>query len=120
MPNLVIEANLFLEVYKFYENNLIPRGKIDFSDMIYYANKYITSLAKEKNILDYQYIVIDEYQDISIERYKFAKNLSLITNSKVVSVGDDWQTIFSLVVMRCRLRQARGFMRIWSTLHRMT
>ncbi len=100
---MLMEANLFLEVYKFYENNLIPRGKIDFSDMIYYANKYITSLAKEKNILDYQYIVIDEYQDISIERYKFAKNLSLITNSKVVSVGDDWQTIFSFAGSRIDL-----------------
>jgi len=89
------EFELFDKLYEFYKDEIIPKNKIDFSDMIYYANKQLNELADDNNILDYDYIIIDEYQDISIDRYQFAKNVSLLSKAKVVSVGDDWQTIYS-------------------------
>lgn len=96
------EANLFLKLYNYYEAKLIPQNRIDFSDMIYYANKYIGNI-KEESKLGYDYLIIDEYQDISLDRYEFAKNIAETADAKVVSVGDDWQTIFSFAGSRIDL-----------------
>ena len=98
-----LEANLFIHVYKYYQNELMPKHRVDFSDMIYYANKYIKTIPSVKNVLEYEYLIIDEYQDISIDRYLFARNISMISNAKVISVGDDWQTIFSFAGSRIDL-----------------
>lgn len=100
---MVKEANLFINIYNYYEKHVIPENKIDFSDMIYYANKYMSGISENQNILDYKYLIIDEYQDISEERYEFARNISLLSNCKVTSVGDDWQTIFSFAGSRIDL-----------------
>lgn len=101
------EAKLIQDIYQYYENELLPNNQIDFSDMIFYANKYM----KNENVLDYEYLIIDEYQDISLDRYEFAHNISLLTNAKVISVGDDWQTIFSFAGSRLDLflRYNRSF-----------
>lgn len=100
---MVKEASLFIKLFNYYESQLIPKNKIDFDDMIYYANKYMTNVNSTQNLLNYDYIIIDEYQDISIDRYNFAKNISNISNAKVISVGDDWQTIFSFAGSRIDL-----------------
>lgn len=100
---MIREANLFIKIYNYYEKELLPKNRIDFSDMIYYANKYMKDLAENENILDYDYLIVDEYQDISIDRYQFARNISLLSKAKVTSVGDDWQTIFSFAGSRIDL-----------------
>lgn len=85
------------EFFNFYQKQLFLNTEsygFDFSDMIYYANKYIGRL-RGKDKFAYDYIIIDEYQDISSERYIFTKNLSTLNGSKVVAVGDDWQSIFA-------------------------
>lgn len=97
------EANLVLKVYEYYQKELLPKNRIDFSDMIYYANKYMKSLPEGSNVLDYDYLIVDEYQDISLDRYYFARNISLLSNAKVIAVGDDWQTIFSFAGSRIDL-----------------
>lgn len=97
------EKELLLKLYNYYESELWPKNRIDFSDMIYYANKYMNELQSADNKLNYDYIIIDEYQDISLERYEFAKNVSQTSNAKVISVGDDWQTIFSFAGSRIDL-----------------
>ena len=48
-----------------------------------------------KNLIDYDYLIIDEYQDVSYERYELALELVKINNLKLTAIGDDWQTIFS-------------------------
>ena len=100
---LIEESNLIIKLYNYYQSKTIQKNQIDFADMIYYANKYLLTLNTNNNILDYEYIIIDEYQDISINRYKLARNLSLMSNAKIVSVGDDWQTIFSFAGSRIDL-----------------
>ena len=89
--------------YHYYESKLFPQNRIDFADMIYHANRYLKELDESTNLLDYEYLIIDEYQDISLSRYHFAKNISAISNAKVISVGDDWQTIFSFAGSRIDL-----------------
>lgn len=42
----------------------------------------------------YDYIFIDEYQDINYVRCKLLQELQKINNSKLFVVGDDWQSIY--------------------------
>ncbi|MGL4766342.1 MAG: UvrD-helicase domain-containing protein [Aeromonas sp.] len=84
---------IFTEYYKFYENELKIKSKIDFNDMINKAIEYI-----EKNSIpnqfNFKYIIIDEFQDISMSRYKLIKAIKNKTNSNIMAVGDDWQSIY--------------------------
>lgn len=82
---------IFRHFYDFYESTLQSSGKIDFNDMI---NKS-TEIIKLGFIPEhYKYIIIDEYQDISVSRFKLIKALQNQTNAKVICVGDDWQSIY--------------------------
>lgn len=64
-------------IYK--QNNKL----IDFDDMINMPNPI------ESN---YEYIIVDEYQDIAKDRYELINKISL--NKTLIVVGDDWQSIF--------------------------
>ena len=64
---------------------------IDFDDMINNACKSI----KEKGCpVNYKYILVDEYQDVSYMRYHFLKTIQETINSKIIVIGDDWQSIY--------------------------
>jgi len=82
---------IFKNFYNFYEHSLSSTGQIDFNDMINKATDIIKLGFVPNN---YKYIIIDEYQDISVSRFKLIKSLQLATNSKVICVGDDWQSIY--------------------------
>ncbi len=92
-PTLRKQLEIARSFYIQYEMDKKEQNKIDFADMINFAYQNMEQLKDKK--LDYQYIIIDEYQDISTGRYNFAKRLSDIFDSKIVAVGDDWQAIFS-------------------------
>ena len=52
-------------------------------------------LIKDKGLKRYyKYIIIDEFQDISISRYNLIKIIKESCNSKIFSVGDDYQSIY--------------------------
>ena len=89
------QYKIILDFYKFYQTELYGKEKygFDFSDMLYYGKLYMTSV--NKNLIDYDYLIIDEYQDVSYERYELALELVKINNLKLTAIGDDWQTIFS-------------------------
>lgn len=86
---------LAVQVYFDYERELRKNKKIDFEDMI---NNAINELDNDKNLYTdvYAHILIDEYQDISAQRYKLVKKL-LERNQgcKLFCVGDDWQSIMA-------------------------
>lgn len=83
------------DFYIYYQKKLYGAEDygFDFSDMIYYANKYIERVGRN-NKLNFEYIIIDEYQDISKDRYELTKKIAKKNNSKIVAVGDDWQAIY--------------------------
>lgn len=61
-------------------------------------NKAIDGLDKDQNLRTdaYDHILIDEYQDISAQRYKLIKKLlDHNPKCKLFCVGDDWQSIMS-------------------------
>ena len=78
----------FVEAYYQMEQN---ENEIDFTDAIIEA----TILCKNGCCPDYDYILVDEFQDISIDRYKFLQSLRRKSPlTKLFCVGDDWQSIF--------------------------
>jgi len=86
-------GNLALPVFSDYEEVLRQHEKIDFEDMI---NNAILELDRNESLRAdvYDHILIDEYQDISQQRYKLAKTLLERNPScKLFCVGDDWQSI---------------------------
>jgi len=86
-------GRLALEVYRVYEQQLRECGKIDFEDMI---NSAIRELRKDGGLYAgvYDHILVDEYQDISKQRYKLiCELLSRNPKCKLFCVGDDWQSI---------------------------
>lgn len=75
-----------------YEGYLLQRKEIDFSDMINKASEYI---AKGQFKKKFSYVIIDEFQDISIGRYQLVKAIKESNpECKLFCVGDDWQSIY--------------------------
>lgn len=66
-------------------------NEIDFTDAIIKA----TELCNNGHRPDYDYILVDEFQDISMDRYLFLKSLRRKDPlTKLFCVGDDWQSIY--------------------------
>ena len=85
---------LLLIIKKIYEIYILEKtstGTIDFDDMIYMA----TDLVKEKGIKkNYEYIIVDEYQDTSQVREYLVRAIRNKTEAYVTVVGDDFQSIY--------------------------
>lgn len=82
------------QVIKYYDKYIHDRYMIDFEDMINYAYRDMFEYKNISKQVDYDYIIVDEYQDVSTQKYNFIKKLSDVFNAKIVAVGDDWQAIF--------------------------
>lgn len=84
--------DLFEPILKKYELYLSEGEMIDFSDMITQSAEFVQT-GEYKSTFDY--IIIDEYQDVSKARYKLIKALlDQKPNTKLFCVGDDWQSIY--------------------------
>jgi DNA helicase IV len=87
---------LFLKIiqpiFDKYQQYLRDRKEIDFSDMINKAAAYVANKQFDKK---YSYIIIDEFQDISISRYQLVRAVKNNNPScKLFCVGDNWQSIY--------------------------
>jgi DNA helicase-4 len=78
----------FVEAYRQME---LDNNEIDFTDAIIRA----TELCNNGHRPDYDYILVDEFQDISMDRYRFLQALRRKSPlTKLFCVGDDWQSIY--------------------------
>ena len=85
----------FARIYKGYENYLREEQLIDFDDMLVFCCEL---LRERKDILSvwqerFQYILIDEFQDINKVQYEIVKMLAGKEKNLFV-VGDDDQSIY--------------------------
>jgi len=88
------QIDVMKDIFINYEEKLKSKNLIDFEDMINRAYKIMPKV-KEKDLgVDYKYIIIDEYQDVSIQRFNLTKRISKLFSSKIIAVGDDYQSIF--------------------------
>lgn len=89
--NRYILTEIVKPFYEAYEEELAKNYEIDFTDAIIQA----TQICRDGLWKQYDYILVDEFQDISIDRYKLLQALrSDKPKTKLYCVGDDWQSIF--------------------------
>ena len=92
-------TKLFLSIceqcYLEYSKRLKEYHAIDFEDMINDSARIIREEEVQGQKLDFKYIIVDEYQDISRQRFNLTKELCKLCNAKVIAVGDDWQSIYA-------------------------
>ena len=82
---------IFRPVYERYTEMLQQSGQIDFTDAILQA----TDICQKSHPVSFNHIIVDEFQDISVDRYRFLKALRESTPpAKLYCVGDDWQSIY--------------------------
>ena len=97
-PEAFVERCRFLmyqvikPLYDKYERTLREKGQEDFTDLILHASE-LSNSGKYKT--PYRYIIVDEFQDISTDRYKLILSLRRKNGlTKTYCVGDDWQSIY--------------------------
>lgn len=89
--SLFIIKKIFMPVYERYIEELKGNNQIDFTDAILQA----TEICRSSHPVRYEYIIVDEFQDISVDRYNFLKVLREGNPpAKLYCVGDDWQSIY--------------------------
>lgn len=89
--SIFIIKNIFQPVYERYIQKLSESKQIDFTDAILQA----TEICCTSHPVEYDYIIVDEFQDISVDRYNFLKALREGNPpAKLYCVGDDWQSIY--------------------------
>lgn len=94
-----VRSRLFINIcndcYLEYERWLKENKAVDFEDMINESARLLMEVKEMKQKLDYKYVIVDEYQDISKQRFDLTKALSEVTDAKIIAVGDDWQSIYA-------------------------
>lgn len=94
-----VRSKLFLDIcsecYLEYQQFLKENNFVDFEDMINESARLLREAEEMKQKLDFKYIIVDEYQDISRQRFDLVTALSKVTNAKIMAVGDDWQSIYA-------------------------
>lgn len=94
-----VRSRLFLDIcndcYLEYERYLKENNAVDFEDMINESARILREVKEMKKKLDFKYIIVDEYQDISRQRFDLVTALSEVTDAKIIAVGDDWQSIYA-------------------------
>ena len=89
--SLFIIKRIFMPVYERYIEELKNSNQIDFTDAILQA----TEICRSSHPVRYEHIIVDEFQDISVDRYNFLKVLREGNPpAKLYCVGDDWQSIY--------------------------
>ena len=94
-----VRTRLFLDIcndcYLEYERYLKENNAVDFEDMINESARVLREIKEMKKKLDFKYIIVVEYQDISRQRFDLVTALSEVTDAKIIAVGDDWQSIYA-------------------------
>ena len=86
-----IYFKIILEIYHIYNQELKASNLYDFNDMIKIATNNINNNIIKTN---YKYIIIDEFQDTSLNRFKLIDAIMKQNNAKIFVVGDDYQSIY--------------------------
>ena len=91
LPSINAVIDLIEPVYNNYQSMLCSRNEIDFNDMINLASEYVQH---GQFTHSYNYVIIDEYQDISQARYRLLDAMRQQKDYRLFCVGDDWQSIY--------------------------
>ena len=115
-----VRTRLFLNIcndcYLEYQRYLKENDAVDFEDMINESARVLREVKEMKRKLDFQYIIVDEYQDISRQRFDLVMALSEVTDAKIIAVGDDWQSIYAFsgsdITLFTRFEEKMGYAKL--------
>ena len=87
---------MYAKAYQYYMDRCKQQYYLDFDDLLLFTNRILKtkSQIKEKWQKKYQFILVDEFQDIDNVQYELISHLASET-SYVYVVGDPDQTIYS-------------------------
>jgi len=110
----------FLTVSEKYQrelSSLLEKHQTTFSGLIKLAIRYLRSGQIKTR---FRYIIVDEYQDLSVLRQEFLHLLLESSQANLFAVGDDWQAIYGF--SGSRVDFTLNFRRFWGdfSLHRIS
>jgi len=115
-PRSIIFLEIIERVYLYYQSYLRENNAVDFEDMINESSALLRQAASNKIMLPYKYIIVDEYQDISRQRFNLVQELLKVTNAKIMAVGDDWQSIYAFsgseIALFTKFKEEMGYAEI--------
>ena len=84
------------KIYKSYQKYLYDNQLLDFDDLLIYTLELFTDYPhiKQRYQTEFEYILVDEFQDTDIVQYKILKILGAI-HKNIFVVGDPDQSIYS-------------------------
>ena len=87
---------VFLNVYTAYQQQLMLNQAMDFDDILLWTAKLFesNSAIREKYRKQFQYVMIDEYQDTNYAQFKIIHQIAA-GHQNICVVGDDDQAIYS-------------------------
>lgn len=89
--NTFLLRHLVQPLYELYMQTLANNKECDFTDCLLHA----ADLLDKKQIYNYDYILVDEFQDMSMDKYKYLNALRRKNpRTRIFCVGDDWQSIY--------------------------
>ncbi|MBD5547563.1 MAG: ATP-dependent helicase [Lachnospiraceae bacterium] len=95
MDNIDFSSDELMQMKEEYDQYLREQGMLDFDDMILQCSRFLvshTDICKKYQEL-FEYILVDEFQDINLPQYQVLKLLAHPFNNLFV-VGDDDQAIY--------------------------
>lgn len=115
-----VRTKLFLDIcqgcYLEYKKYLVENHAVDFEDMINESARVLNEVKEMKEKLDFQYLIVDEYQDISRQRFDLVRAFLEVTEAKIVAVGDDWQSIYAFsgsdITLFTKFREKMGYAKL--------
>ena len=113
-------SELFLTVSEKYQrelSSLLEKHQTTFSGLIKLAIRYLRSGQIKTR---FRYIIVDEYQDLSVLRQEFLHLFIESSQANLFAVGDDWQAIYGF--SGSRVDFTLNFRRFWGdfSLHRIS
>ena len=115
-----VRTKLFLDIahacFWEYKKFLVENHAVDFEDMINESARVLEEVKEMKQKLDFKYLIVDEYQDISRQRFDLVKAFSEVTDAKIMAVGDDWQSIYAFsgsdITLFTRFEETMGYAKL--------
>ena len=91
--NIVDGSKLYFLLQDYFRKSLLTNETLVNNLIMFFASYF--DAPYEGDDLHFKYIIVDEYQDISKQRFDLTKALSEVTDAKIIAVGDDWQSIYA-------------------------
>ncbi|MCR5314387.1 MAG: UvrD-helicase domain-containing protein [Bacteroidaceae bacterium] len=83
---------ILMPMFNEYQKTMAEKKQIDYTDLILKATDICEAGLYKK---EYDMILVDEFQDISVDRFRLLQSLRRKQPlTKLYCVGDDWQSIF--------------------------